>query len=274
MAAAGRAGLGQCLQQQVSDRRQGRADHESAKRLGGRQARCAEGRRATLDSRHAVGSEGTLCTVPAVLLWHLELRQEQVGGQEPARLPLAEVGGREDGGGECRLRPARVREVHDVQGLGRGGTAEGHALPLSQSAQSSDPVGGRSTGTAEDRRANLYPGDPDQDGGALHAGRSAGKDARLGRERGRRLHAHLSLRLTCCARVNGRRQVSCVAVRSGMVDATLETPSLAGSARRRSAFRKVWQRKSTIAFLMTLPLIVLVALLVIYPAFYSIHLAT
>jgi multiple sugar transport system permease protein len=59
-----------------------------------------------------------------------------------------------------------------------------------------------------------------------------------------------------------------------MVDAALQSPSLAGSARRRSAFRKAWQRKSTIAFLMTLPLIVLIALLVIYPAFYSIHLAT
>ncbi len=34
------------------------------------------------------------------------------------------------------------------------------------------------------------------------------------------------------------------------------------------------QRKSTIAFLMTLPLILLVALLVLYPALYSVHLAT
>src|SRR3989475_7877050 len=33
-------------------------------------------------------------------------------------------------------------------------------------------------------------------------------------------------------------------------------------------------RKSSIAFLMTLPLILLVALLVLYPAIYSIHLAT
>ena len=34
------------------------------------------------------------------------------------------------------------------------------------------------------------------------------------------------------------------------------------------------QRKSTIAFLMALPLILLIALLVLYPAFYAIHLAT
>ena len=33
------------------------------------------------------------------------------------------------------------------------------------------------------------------------------------------------------------------------------------------------QRRSTIAFLMALPLILLIALLVIYPAFYAIHLA-
>ena len=34
------------------------------------------------------------------------------------------------------------------------------------------------------------------------------------------------------------------------------------------------KRKSTAAFLMTLPLILLIAILVIYPAFYSLHLAT
>ena len=46
------------------------------------------------------------------------------------------------------------------------------------------------------------------------------------------------------------------------------------SARRRSGLRRAMQRKSTIAFLMTLPLILLVALLVLYPALYSINLAT
>ena len=53
-----------------------------------------------LDARHAVGPEGPLRAVPAVLLGHLELRQEQAGGQEPAAAPLAAGGGREDGGGE------------------------------------------------------------------------------------------------------------------------------------------------------------------------------
>src|SRR6266498_3192607 len=59
-----------------------------------------------------------------------------------------------------------------------------------------------------------------------------------------------------------------------MVDAALESPPMAGIAGRRSGFRRAMQRKSTIAFLMTLPLILLIVLLVVYPAFYSIHLAT
>src|SRR5499433_516664 len=42
----------------------------------------------------------------------------------------------------------------------------------------------------------------------------------------------------------------------------------------RATLRVVARRKSTIAFLMALPLILIIALLVIYPAFYSIHLAT
>ena len=59
-----------------------------------------------------------------------------------------------------------------------------------------------------------------------------------------------------------------------MVDAALEAPAIAKAAVPRTALRKAMQRKSTIAFLMTLPLILLIALLVIYPALYAIHLAT
>src|SRR5258708_11400548 len=48
-----------------------------------------------------------------------------------------------------------------------------------------------------------------------------------------------------------------------------------GRARRkRASLRTALKRKSMTAFLMTLPLILLIALLVIYPAFYSLHLAT
>src|SRR5258708_4526202 len=169
------------------------ANHERAGRLGGRKARCAADRRAIVAARHAGRPQGALCALPALFLRHLELRPEQVRGQEPARLPLAAVGGREDGGDERRLRPAGVREVHDVQDLGRGGTAEEHALPLSQSPQSPDSLSCGAARAAEDRRADLYPGDPHQDGGALNAGGAARTDARLGGNRGRRLHADLKL---------------------------------------------------------------------------------
>ncbi len=61
-----------------------------------------------------------------------------------------------------------------------------------------------------------------------------------------------------------------------MVDATLHTTSLPSSKviRKRSAVGRVLGRKSSIAFLMALPLIVLIAVLVVYPAFYSVYLAT
>ena len=59
-----------------------------------------------------------------------------------------------------------------------------------------------------------------------------------------------------------------------MVDATMDgvRPSL--GARKRSGLQRAIQRKSTIAFLMALPLILLISVLVIYPAFYAVHLAT
>lgn len=55
-----------------------------------------------------------------------------------------------------------------------------------------------------------------------------------------------------------------------MAETTVRRPS---TPRPRS-FTRVFQRKSTIAFLMTLPLIVLIMILVIYPSLYAIHLAT
>src|SRR6201989_2814507 len=46
------------------------------------------------------------------------------------------------------------------------------------------------------------------------------------------------------------------------------------TARKKSSLHRALKRKSTMAFLMTLPLIVLIAVMVIYPAFYALHLAT
>src|SRR4051795_12553096 len=64
--------------------------------------------------------------------------------------------------------------------------------------------------------------------------------------------------------------------RSTMVDVAFQPTSLprARTARKGSSLHHALKRKSTAAFLMTLPLIVLIAVMVIYPAFYSLHLAT
>ena len=77
--------------------------HEPAERLGGRQARRAADCRAIVDARFPDRSEGPLCAVRALLLGHLELLQEQAGGQEPAGASVDAVRRREDGGGKRRL---------------------------------------------------------------------------------------------------------------------------------------------------------------------------
>ena len=61
-----------------------------------------------------------------------------------------------------------------------------------------------------------------------------------------------------------------------MVDVAVERNSAAPAPkiRKRASLRTALKRKSTAAFLMTLPLILLISLLVIYPAFYSLHLAS
>ena len=58
-----------------------------------------------------------------------------------------------------------------------------------------------------------------------------------------------------------------------MVDAVMGDARALGGVRRKSGMRRMMQRKSTIAFLMALPLILLIGLLVLYPAFYAAHLA-
>jgi multiple sugar transport system permease protein len=60
-----------------------------------------------------------------------------------------------------------------------------------------------------------------------------------------------------------------------MVDVAFQPSSVAARpARSGASLRNAMKRKSTVAFLMTLPLIILIATMVIYPAFYAIHLAT
>jgi multiple sugar transport system permease protein len=57
-----------------------------------------------------------------------------------------------------------------------------------------------------------------------------------------------------------------------MADAAVS--SGAAPIRRRNGVRKLMQRKSTIAFLMALPLILIILALVVYPTLYAFHLAT
>jgi multiple sugar transport system permease protein len=61
-----------------------------------------------------------------------------------------------------------------------------------------------------------------------------------------------------------------------MVDVAFQHQHVQGARRvgRRASLRNTLKRKSTVGFLMTLPLILLILILVIYPAFYAIHLAT
>ena len=61
-----------------------------------------------------------------------------------------------------------------------------------------------------------------------------------------------------------------------MADIVVEQGRLVNSVRprKRASLRNVLGRKSTVAFFLTLPLILLIALLVLYPALYSVHLAT
>ena len=59
-----------------------------------------------------------------------------------------------------------------------------------------------------------------------------------------------------------------------MVDAVIDDVRTERSVRRKSGLRRAMERKSSIAFLMALPLIVLLSVMVLYPALYSLHLAT
>jgi len=61
-----------------------------------------------------------------------------------------------------------------------------------------------------------------------------------------------------------------------MVDVAFQQQSVQAVRRagKRTSLRNTLKRKSTVAFLMTLPLILLIAIFVVYPAFYAIHLAT
>ena len=58
-----------------------------------------------------------------------------------------------------------------------------------------------------------------------------------------------------------------------MVDAVISDVRAIDMPRQKVGLRRLLRRKSSIAFLMALPLILLIGLLVLYPAFYAMYLA-
>src|SRR5207248_8029904 len=97
-------------------------------------------RRAALDVSYATRSQGALSAVPAVLLGHLEILEEQDCSQEPAAASVAALRGGKDRRREPGLRHSGLRQVERLHDLGRRGSAQGHALPLSAQA-GTNPLG-------------------------------------------------------------------------------------------------------------------------------------
>ena len=59
-----------------------------------------------------------------------------------------------------------------------------------------------------------------------------------------------------------------------MAEIVASSSSTAGETARTGRLKRILRRKSTIAFLMTLPLLLVIAILVLYPTFYAIYLAS
>src|SRR3978361_429852 len=81
-----------------------------------------------------------VCTVPALLLEHLELIQEQGGGEETAGPTAPNRLQRQACRSRGRIRVAGGGEPHDAEDRGGRRPAEGNALPLSKSVQAPDAV--------------------------------------------------------------------------------------------------------------------------------------
>ena len=73
------------------------------------------------------------------------------------------------------------------------GPPKGTLYHYPKSLQPSDPLDRRLAGATENRPADLYAGDPDQDVRAFLSGRADGEDAGVGGRRARRLHAELMI---------------------------------------------------------------------------------
>ena len=175
------------VQQPGVDLRAKRADLEPALGLGGGQARRAQGGRGLLDVPCTEGAGGALPAARRVLLGHLELQPEPVGGEGTDRVPVpARAGGGALQRGEW-LRRAAVRQHDRLQGVGGCRTAEGHGLQLPDpQVARSGLAHGLLAGAARHRGADLQPRHHaddagqaaerpvDQAGDGLGAGRAGG----------------------------------------------------------------------------------------------------
>src|SRR5215510_16281540 len=111
-----------------------------------------------LASWYAGRAKGSVRALPAVLLGHVVVRQEQVGRHGPAAASVLAGVGAEDGGSQQGLRHPVVCQPDNLQDLGRTRSAEGDALSLPQSAQPSDSIDRGRADPAQDRGADLYAG--------------------------------------------------------------------------------------------------------------------
>ena len=206
--AAGRVGLGRRLQQQVADFRQGRADHEPAERLGGRQARQSAGRRAMLDPWLPGRTEGPLRAVTCRIsgrIWKFSKNKAAAKSllvhlSQPASIAkLVQASGGYD-------LPA-FKKLTTLEDLGRGGPPKGTVYHYPNPYNHQTLSIAASPAPPKIAPADLHPGDPDQDVRAPLPGRSDGKDAGLGRRR--------AAKASCAAEAHGRSRQRADAHRAG-----------------------------------------------------------
>ena len=104
---------------------------ESAKRLGGRQARQPESGGELLDASDAAWPQGPLRRAAPAILRLVELLEEQGGGKGSAAVHLAKASGRKAGRGVVRLRSAVLQEHVRPRYLEDRRAARWHRLRLS-----------------------------------------------------------------------------------------------------------------------------------------------
>ena len=199
--AAGRRVMGRRLQQQVAGLRQGRNDHESAERLGGRQARRAAGRGAVLDAWLPGGTEGPVSrrSPPSSgAVWNFSKNKEAAKSlivhlSQPSSIEklVAASGGYDLPAFEKLTTLKTWAEEGPPKGtLYHYPNPYKHQI-LSIAASPAPPK------IAQQIYTQAVP---DQDVPAILPGRSDGKDAGLGGRRVRRLHAKLTTRFAAAAR--------------------------------------------------------------------------